>query len=139
MKQRVIAVLTAAFILAACGGSPVAPTLTPAADVKVVLTDAMRMDPAELKVRLGVPVTFQVTNTGKIEHEFYIGSEAEQTAHDAEMLAGPMHEHLQGVGVAAGETRELTYTFQRASTVFAGCHVPGHYAAGMVATIVVTA
>ena len=98
----------------------------------------MRMDPAELTARVGVPVTFQVTNTGKIEHEFYIGSEAEQTAHDAEMLAGPMHEHLNGVSLAPGQTRELTYTFERAGAVFAGCHVPGHYAAGMVARILVT-
>jgi uncharacterized cupredoxin-like copper-binding protein len=99
--------------------------------------DTMRMDPVELKVRLNVPVTFQITNAGAIEHEFYIGSEAEQVAHDAEMLTAPMHEHLQGVGVPAGQTREPTYTFERAGTVLAGCHVPGHYAAGMVASILV--
>ena len=138
MTQRLTAVLTATFLLASCSASQGAPTLAPAAAVKVVLTDTMRMDPAELTVRVGVPVTFQITNTGKIEHEFYIGSEAEQTAHDAEMLAGPMHEHLNGVSLAAGQTRELTYTFQRAGEVLAGCHVPGHYAAGMVARILVT-
>jgi uncharacterized cupredoxin-like copper-binding protein len=139
MIQRLCAGLAGvAFLLAACGAPQAASTLTPAAAVKVVLTDAMRMDPADLTARLGVPVTFEITNTGKIEHEFYIGSEAEQTAHDAEMLAGPMHEHLNGVGVAPGETRTLTYTFERAGTVLAGCHVPGHYAAGMVARILVT-
>ncbi|MEO8274541.1 MAG: plastocyanin/azurin family copper-binding protein [Chloroflexota bacterium] len=129
----------AVFLLAGCSASPAGRTLTPASEVEVILTDAMRMEPAELTVGIGAPVTFRITNMGKVEHEFYIGSEAEQTAHDAEMLAGPMHEHLNGVGLAPGETRTLTYTFERAGPVLAGCHVPGHYAAGMVARILVTA
>lgn len=139
MTKRLTAALAAALLLAACGGSQAAVTLTPSSEVAVVLTDAMRMDPADLTVRIGVPVTFRITNTGQIEHEFYIGSEAEQIAHEAEMLAGPMHEHLNSISLAPGETDTLTYTFERAGPVLAGCHVPGHYAAGMVARILVTA
>lgn len=33
--------------------------------------------------------------------------------------------------VPAGETHELTRTFTEAGDILMGCHVPGHYAAGM--------
>ena len=144
-KRSTAAIAAAILVLAACSPSRTAPTRAPASstaasagEVVVILTDAMRMEPAKLTARVGVPVTFRITNTGQIEHEFYIGSEAEQTAHDAEMLAGPMHDHANGVSLLAGETRSLTHTFGEAGTVLAGCHVPGHYGAGMVAEIVVT-
>ena len=42
------------------------------------------------------------------------------------------------MAVEAGETEEMTWTFDREGTVIAGCHVPGHYAAGMRAEIVVS-
>lgn len=37
-----------------------------------------------------------------------------------------------------GETQEVTVTFDRAGTILYGCHVPGHYAAGMVGTLDLT-
>ena len=33
----------------------------------------------------GVPVTFVVTNTGAIDHEFYLGDEDAQAEHEQEM------------------------------------------------------
>ena len=43
------------------------------------------------------------------------------------------------VEVAPGETATLVYTFDEPGTLLIGCHVPGHYAAGMKGTITVTA
>lgn len=43
----------------------------------------------------------------------------------------------QAIEVAPGATGDLTYTFDEPGTLLLGCHEPGHYEAGMVATIVV--
>lgn len=37
-----------------------------------------------------------------------------------------------------GETKELMHRFETAGASLAGCHVAGHYAGGMKATITVT-
>jgi plastocyanin len=38
--------------------------------IEVKLSDALRMEPAVMTVMPGQPVTFMLTNTGTIEHEF---------------------------------------------------------------------
>jgi len=137
--------------VAACssGGSSASPSAgSPSPDasagaaaqkVEVTLTDALKIEPAEMTVKAGEPVTFVVTNTGAIEHEFYLGDEAMQAEQEAAMQAGEMmHDTADGVSVGPGETMELTYTFDEAGQTLAGCHVAGHYAGGMKATITVT-
>jgi uncharacterized cupredoxin-like copper-binding protein len=137
-------------VITACSGTgSTAPPSSPAASptpaastsaqrVEVTLTDAMRMEPATVTVPAGVPVTFVVTNSGAIEHEFYLGDEAAQNEHEQEMQAGGMmHDDPNGISVAPGETKELTHTFEAGDTL-AGCHVAGHYAGGMKASITVT-
>jgi uncharacterized cupredoxin-like copper-binding protein len=109
--------------------------------IAVTLTDAFRIEPAAMSVPAGVPVTFVVTNEGAIPHEFYLGDDDAQAAHAQEMLsmAGePMHDEPSGISLQPGETKELTYTFAEPGQVLAGCHVPGHYPAGMRAVISVT-
>jgi uncharacterized cupredoxin-like copper-binding protein len=90
-------------------------------------------------VPAGEPVTFVVTNDGALDHEFYLGDEEAQAAHAAEMatMGGMTHDEPEGIGVKPGETKELTYTFPAAGETLAGCHVQGHYLAGMKATITV--
>jgi uncharacterized cupredoxin-like copper-binding protein len=106
----------------------------------VTLTDALRIEPAAMTVKAGVPVTFVVTNSGTIEHEFYLGDEEAQAEHEQEMAAmgGMGHDEPEGIGVEPGETKELTYTFTEPGQTLAGCHVVGHYDGGMKATITVT-
>ena len=149
MRASRLALLpAAALLIAACssgGGataSPSAPS-TPAASaasnrIEVTLTDQLRIEPAPLTALAGVPITFVVTNTGAIQHEFYIGDEAAQAEHEQEMQAGGMaHDDPAGISVPAGETKELTYTFDGPGETLAGCHEPGHYASGMKATVTV--
>jgi uncharacterized cupredoxin-like copper-binding protein len=142
---RLALIPAAALFIAACssgGGSTTASTSASAASsttrIEVKLTDTLKMEPASMSVPAGVPVTFVVTNTGAIDHEFYLGDEAAQAEHDEEMAMGGMtHDEPEGIGLKPGETKELTYTFAEAGTTLAGCHVPGHYVAGMKAQITV--
>lgn len=52
-------------------------------------------------------------------------------------MGGMMHEDPNGISVAAGETMELTHTIDTAGEALAGCHVAGHDAGGMKATVTV--
>lgn len=153
MNARHILVIPAlALLFAACsagGGSPSAPAASAAASpggasaaatrIEVSLTDALRIEPSPMSVPAGVPVTFVVTNTGSLDHEFYLGDESAQQEHETEMQAGAMsHDEPEGITVPPGETKELTYTFEARGETLAGCHVAGHYVGGMKATITVT-
>lgn len=107
--------------------------------IEVRLTDALRMEPARITVRAGQPVTFVLSNTGTIEHEFYLGDEAAQAEQEAMMQTGQMVDDTpQGIALRPGEAKELTYTFDQVGRTRAGCHIAGHYAGGMNATITVT-
>ena len=154
MRLRHLA-LAPAFLLvvAACSGPGATSSAPPAAAspssgptgsataqrIEVKLTDALKMEPAEMTVEAGQPVTFVVTNTGAVDHEFYLGDEAMQAEQEQMMQSGQMaHDTAEGISLKPGESKELTYTFDETGQTFAGCHVTGHYAAGMKATITVT-
>ncbi|OGO58208.1 MAG: hypothetical protein A2V85_14695 [Chloroflexi bacterium RBG_16_72_14] len=154
MRLRHLALAPAlVLVVAACSGtgstaSPSAGAGSPSPDasasaagqtIEVTLTDALKMDPAEMTVKAGEPVTFVVTNAGAIQHEFYLGDVAAQDAHEQEMMSGGMAmDEPDGIVLKPGETRELTHTFLSAGASIAGCHEPGHYAGGMKAAITVT-
>lgn len=145
--RRVAAVsLAVVMVAAACGGgAPSSPTVAPVATsiagdpvrIEVSLGDDLRMDPSVMSVAVGVPVTFVVTNTGSVDHEFFLGSEESQAEHEKEMagMGGMSHDEPMGIGLKPGVTKELTVTFDQVGTLVAGCHVNGHYLAGMKATI----
>jgi uncharacterized cupredoxin-like copper-binding protein len=153
--SRLVFVPAAALLVAACSsgtgstglptGAPVgAPSAVPSASqadtrVEVTLTDSFTIELASTTVPAGVPVTFVVTNAGAIVHEFLLGDEEVQAEHEQEMLAGGMaHDEPNGIAVEPGETKELTFTFDEAGEILAGCHEAGHYAAGMKVAITVT-
>jgi len=121
--------------------APAASSAAAATRIEVTLTDMLKIEPAAMTVPAGVPVTFVVTNTGTVLHEFTLGDAADQEAHDKEMMeAGGMSmpkDEENAIGVEPGQTKELTYTFDAPGETLAGCHVVGHYAAGMKATITI--
>lgn len=136
-----------AVLAAACSGNGSSPSPSQAAPsvaasagatrIEVKLTDALTIELASVTVPAGQPVTFVVTNAGSVEHEFVLGDEAEQAAHEQEMAesGGMTHDEAMAIGVKPGATKELTVTFDEAGTILAGCHVAGHYAGGMKAAI----
>ena len=89
----------------------------------------------------GETVEFRFTNDGKVPHDAFVGDEATQQEHEAEMAGMPAgHEHdmgTEGVTVQPGETEVLTYTFEQPGEVQIGCHQKGHYAAGMHLSVLV--
>ncbi len=151
--SRLAPLALVAVLVAACGsgGGAAAPSAAVAASapvtfgqaqrIDVKLSDALKIEPAAMTVPAGVPVTFVVTNSGTVLHEFVLGDEADQQAHDEEMMAAggmsmPKDEPM-AIGVEPGTTKELTVTFEKAGAILAGCHVVGHYAGGMKAEITI--
>ncbi|MBI2778108.1 MAG: hypothetical protein HYX57_12735 [Chloroflexi bacterium] len=102
------------------------------------MTDDLRFAPATYTVQAGETVRFEVKNAGQAVHEFLIGDVAAQDAFEMQMSGGGMTEDGDaGVSVEPGQTETFEYTFAGAGELLAGCHQPGHYAGGMVATITV--
>ena len=131
------------------------PTVVTGTPVRVVMNDRFRYRPSSIVVRAGRRVTFAVTNAGRLPHEFILGDRATQLDHERQMQAMPADgEHMHhthgpadhatggasgGLTVPPGQTRRLTWTFHDPGVVLYGCHVLGHWAAGMKGTIVVLA
>jgi uncharacterized cupredoxin-like copper-binding protein len=107
-----------------------------------ITTLDISMDKTRLDVRAGETVRFIVTNKGQLDHEFIIGDAREQTEHEQEMqqMAGmDMPDESNGMTLKPGQTKTLIWTFGPEGKVEFACHVPGHYAAGMVGKIFVNA
>jgi uncharacterized cupredoxin-like copper-binding protein len=108
--------------------------------IAVGMDDRMRFTPGRIDVREGETVRFVVRNTGKLMHEFVIGTKAENAKHAALMVKFPTMEHDEPwmAHVPPGETGELVWTFNRAGEFEFACLIAGHYQAGMAGTITVT-
>lgn len=148
-----IGLVALAAVVASCGSTAVAPpsptvapSLAPSTpsgggplEVAVTLTDTLRIEPAAIEVSAGETVRFVVTNLGALDHEFYLGDAAAQDEHAVEMgsMGGMTHDEPAGIGLEPGETKALTFTFMEPGAFLAGCHVNGHYLAGMKAAITV--
>ena len=64
--------------------------------IAVTTTDTLRFNPDQINVRAGETVAFEITNAGALPHEFFIGTPAEQQAHEAEISGGAaMMQELQ--------------------------------------------
>ncbi|MDX1619998.1 MAG: plastocyanin/azurin family copper-binding protein [Nitriliruptorales bacterium] len=109
--------------------------------IEVNVDNDLAFEPADLTVAVGEVITFRITNTGQVEHEFVLGDEEAQQEMAEMMESGDDHAHSgemsNAVTVHAGETAELTWRFTQAGTVLIGCHVPGHYDAGMTGTVTI--
>ena len=125
--------------------------------IEIAMVD-IAFEPAAIEVRSGETVRFHFTNEGAVEHEATFGDETEQEEHAAEMReaedmdgshgdeAGHDDEtgdedhgdddHGDGVAplvLEPGASGEVLVTFDDpdVSSTIIGCHVPGHWEAGM--------
>lgn len=107
--------------------------------IAVRMLDTMRFEPAHIDVRLDETVRFTVRNTGKVMHEFVIGTKAENEAHAALMMKFPDMEHDEPymAHVPPGKSGEIVWTFNRAGAFEFACLIAGHYQAGMAGTLTV--
>ncbi len=104
--------------------------------VQVKLRDS-RFVPDHFEFEAGTTVTFVVENTDPIDHEFIIGDDSVQQAHEEGTEAH--HGAKPGeLSIPIGETRRTTYSFDEPGTLLIGCHLPSHYDFGMKGEITVT-
>jgi uncharacterized cupredoxin-like copper-binding protein len=109
--------------------------------VHITADDQLVFGPNTVEVQVDETITFEIENTGTVDHEFVLGSAEWQEQHEADMQAGEMEmgEEPNELEVPAGETVSLTWRFTEAGTTEYGCHEPGHFDGGpMVGTITVS-
>lgn len=122
-----IALPIAAALLAAVAARPA--HATEPTVVQVTLSEfKVEMSPATIPV--GVPVRFEVTNVGKIQHEFVVEKAG---AVDDSLKSDDEGKELESEiePFNPGETKTLDWTFTEAGAYQAACHLPGHFEAGM--------
>lgn len=109
--------------------------------IEVDMGDAMRFTPANIKATQGETIRFVVKNSGKLSHEFVLGTEKDLKAHYEVMKKNPHMEHAEDnmLTVAPGQTAELLWQFTQAGKVDFACLHPGHYDAGMKGAVAVAA
>jgi uncharacterized cupredoxin-like copper-binding protein len=107
------------------------------ADGQVVEVSMIEMafEPDDYTVPVGATVTFRFSNDGQVVHEAVIADEAGQREHGVTNPGDPPKNG--NLVIDPGEVGDITYTFDTAGELLIGCHIPGHYEAGMVGTILV--
>lgn len=86
---------------------------------------------------VGEPITFRFTNTGVVPHEAMFGTRHQQEEFaeagdhgDGHGDAGH-HGDVAAITLDAGEAGDIVVEFGTPGEVWIGCHLPGHYEAGM--------
>jgi uncharacterized cupredoxin-like copper-binding protein len=121
--------------LAAVGANAVARVNDPL--LVLITIHFSHYDPASITVPAGRAVTFVITNTDPIDHEWIVGDAALHERHRTG--TEPVHNaRPTEITIPAGTERRTTLTFQAPGTLQYICHLPGHEAYGMVGTVTIT-
>lgn len=109
--------------------------------IAVDMLDSMRFTPSQITVGRGETVRFVLSNSGKLKHEFSLGSEKELAEHYEVMKKYPDMEHDEPgkLTLAPGAKGEVIWTFDKSGVVHFACLHPGHYEAGMKGQVKVNA
>jgi len=109
--------------------------------IKVDMTDNMRYTPADLTISEGETVKFVVHNSGKVLHEMVLGTSQALAEHAALMKRFPEMEHADAnmAHVRPSRDGEIVWQFTRPGEFRFACLQPGHFEAGMVGKVTVTA
>jgi uncharacterized cupredoxin-like copper-binding protein len=107
--------------------------------IHIEMSDKLRFIPDKITLKRGAAVKFVIKNTGKMKHEFVLGTLDELKEHSALMKKFPGMEHDEPsmASVAPGKSAEITWQFTHAGEFYFGCLVPGHFEGGMVGKIIV--
>lgn len=98
-------------------------------------------EPPRIEVHRGETIRFIVENQTDLPHEVFIGSPDGQASHaQAHQAAGPSVAKLEDEGPATlsippNGTGQLEYRFDDPAVTMIGCHLIGHWEAGMRAEI----
>ena len=129
-------VVAVALVAATCGSSDDDTTASSNGDVRTIEIEMrdIAFAPDAITVPAGEEVRLVFHNTGRVDHDAFIGDGRAQADHEVEMNDdGGMHHggDSDAITVEPGDTATLTHTFEPGDDVLIGCHQPGHYAAGM--------
>ena len=107
--------------------------------IRISMSDQMRYEPSEVRVKTGETVKFVVTNKGKVLHEIVLGTLPELKEHAELMRKHPGMEHDEPhmAHVSAGKAQDLVWEFTKPGEFHFGCLIPGHFEAGMMGKIIV--
>jgi uncharacterized cupredoxin-like copper-binding protein len=93
-------------------------------------------EPARITVQAGRPVTFVITNSDPIDHEWIVGDAASHERHRTG--TEPVHgARPTEISIPAGTERRTTVTFAAPGSQLFICHLPGHEAYGMTGTLTI--
>ncbi len=115
----VAALLVAAMVLTACGGSSAGSGGGGGTQNVTVTATEFKFDPATITVKTGDKVTLTLVNKGTVDHTY---------------VQPDLNINLKA---AAGQSASTTFTATKAGSYPVVCDVPGHKEAGMTGTIVV--
>lgn len=122
-------------VLTAIGTNALARTSEPL--VIPITIHYSHFEPSRVTVPAGRPVTFVVTNTDPIDHEWIVGDAASHLRHRTG--TEPTHgSRPTEISIPAGTERRTTLTFGATGSELFICHLPGHEQYGMVGTVVIT-
>jgi uncharacterized cupredoxin-like copper-binding protein len=129
--RRVAAGITFVILAAVTAVGAVAAAPADVHTVHVRLEHSRFVIDGDLDVRPGETIRYVVENADPIDHEFIIGDQAVQDAH--ELGTEAYHPPRPGeMSVPPGAVMETTYTYPtQPGSLILGCHLPGHYAYGM--------
>jgi uncharacterized cupredoxin-like copper-binding protein len=105
-----------------------------AGDPVAITLDDFTVTPSRSSFTVGQTYTFTATNEGKVVHEMVI-----EKGGDVDKALDAGGQEAEAEDIAPGASKSLTWTFTEPGTYQIACHKPGHFEAGMVATITVTA
>ncbi len=109
--------------------------------IQVDAADNMRFTPESVSVKKGETIRFVIKNSGKIQHEFSLGTEKDLKEHYEMMKKFPEMEHEEPnqVSLKPGQQGEVIWRFTKAGVVNFACLHVGHYEAGMKGEVKVAA
>lgn len=111
--------------------------------IEIAMEDIM-FSVEELEFAVGERVRFVFENVGAAPHEALIGDMHVQDEHEQQMMEGDGHHDgghhgdLSMISLESGESGSIVHEFTEAGELWMGCHVPGHWDAGMRTRITVT-
>ncbi len=117
-------------------------------DTRVVEVEMLEFayEPSSIEVAAGEEVVLRFVNEGQVEHEAMVGDvhmQEEFAASDDHGSHGDQggghHGDVMAVTVPPGGSVDLPVEIDEPGEVYIGCHLPGHYEAGMQATLEATA
>ncbi len=129
-------------IVAALAGCSAVASAPSAGEPRVIdiTIDGYHFVPDHFTVRVGESVRFRITNPDTIGHELYLGTIEEQADRRIAGVPTPSEESAvthfgYGIYLPARSGGEFSYMFSSENDLLIGCHLPGHWEEGMVATI----